>query len=58
MARVKINPVLDQISGSVGDLVFRRSARGVVVSRKPDVPTAESAEAQRAHRDRFRRAAL
>lgn len=56
MARVKLNPVLDQISGAVGDLVFRRSARGVVIARKPDASTAEPSEAQLAHRARFRRA--
>ena len=56
MARVKLNPLLDQISGAVGDLVFRRSPRGVVIARKPDAPTAEPSEAQLAHRARFRRA--
>ena len=58
MARVTLNPVLDQISGSVGDLVFRRTpSGGQSIASKPSPPAGGPSEAQLAQRDRFRRAA-
>ena len=37
MARVKLNPILEQVRGQVGDLVFKRYGEGVIISRKPDL---------------------
>jgi hypothetical protein len=42
----------------VGDLVFKRYEDEVVISRKPDYEGREWTEAQLAHRERFRQAAL
>ena len=36
MAKVRLNPILEQVRGQVGDLVFKRSGENVVISRKPD----------------------
>ena len=58
MAKVKLNPILEQIRGQVGDLVFRRYGDEVVISRKPDLSDVEPTEAQLAAQARFREAAL
>ena len=58
MAKVKLNPILEQVSGKVGDLVFRRYGDQTVISQKPDTEGREWTEAQLAHRERFRQAAL
>jgi len=58
MARVKLNPILEQVRGQVGDLVFKRYGEGVVISRKPDMEGREPTAAQAAQRERFRQAAL
>jgi len=42
----------------VGDLVFKRYGDEVLISRKPDSEGVEPTEAQLAHRERFRQAAL
>ena len=55
MAHVKMNPVIEQVSGKMGDLVFKRYGDEVVLARKPTnghEPTA----AQLAARERFRKA--
>jgi hypothetical protein len=58
MAKVKLNPILEQVRGQVGDLVFKRYEDEVVISRKPDYEGREWTEAQLAHRERFRQAAF
>jgi hypothetical protein len=58
MAKVKLNPILEQIRGQVGDLVFKRCGDEVVISRKPDLSDVEWSVAQVAHRERFRQATL
>ena len=35
MAKVKLNPILEQISGKVGDLVFRCYGDKTVITQKP-----------------------
>lgn len=55
MAKVKLNPILEQVRGAVGDLVFKRYGDEVVLARKPDVEGREASAAQTAHRERFRR---
>ena len=42
----------------MGDLVFKRYGDEVLISRKPDSEGVEPTEAQLAHRERFRQAAL
>ena len=58
MAKVRLNPVLDEIRGKVGELVFRRYADEVVVGRAPDTGDTPPTEAQAAQRERFRLAVV
>lgn len=58
MAHVKLNPILEQIRGAVGDLVFKRYEDRVVLSRKPDPSGKPATPAQAAHRERFRQATV
>ena len=56
MAKVRLNPVLEQIRGHVGELVFKRYGNEVIVSRKADLEGLAPSEAQAAHRARFQQA--
>ncbi|MBT7600415.1 MAG: hypothetical protein HN560_05020 [Anaerolineae bacterium] len=58
MEKVKLNPILEQISGQVGDLVFRRYGDETIIGQKPDMSGVEASPAQVAARARFREAAL
>ncbi|MBI1794650.1 MAG: hypothetical protein HYR70_10715 [Chloroflexi bacterium] len=58
MAKVKLNPVLEQIRGQVGDLVFKHYGDEMVVGRKPDRSGIQPTEAQLEHQERFRQAVL
>ena len=58
MAKVKTNPVVEQLRGKIGDLVFKRYGDEVVVGRKPDLTGQSPTEAQAAVREQFRQAAL
>lgn len=58
MAKVKLNPVLEQIRGAVGDLVFKRYGDDVVIGRRPDLSGREATPGQAVARERFRQAAL
>jgi hypothetical protein len=57
MTRVKVNPIIEQMSGKMGDLVFKRYGDEVVIARAPDRRAYEPSAAQLAARERFRRAA-
>jgi hypothetical protein len=58
MAKVRLNPILEQVHGKVGDLVFKRSGDEVIIARKQDFSNREPSEAQLAVQERFRQAAL
>ena len=58
MAKVRLNPILEQVRGKVGELVFKRSGDQVIISRKADLSEHEATEAQLAVRERFRQATL
>ena len=58
MAKVKLNPVVEQIRGGIGDLIFKRYEGEVIVVRKADMTDREWSEAQLAKREQFRQAAL
>ena len=57
MAKIKLNPVMEAMRGSIGDLVFRRFGEEVVVGRKPDPSVHPPTPGQQAVRERFRLAA-
>ena len=56
MAKVKLNPVLEQMRGQIGDLVFKHYSGDVVVGRKPDRSGVQPTDAQLQHQERFRQA--
>jgi len=57
MARVKLNPIVEQAHGQLGDMVFRRAHSGrMSLMRKPDMSKVAWSEAQAAHRERFKQA--
>jgi hypothetical protein len=57
MAEVKLNPVLEQVHGKIGDLVFRKYQDRTILARKPEVHQPET-EAQIKAREKFSLAAL
>ncbi|WKZ34963.1 MAG: hypothetical protein QY332_15210 [Anaerolineales bacterium] len=58
MAKVKLNPIVEQLRGQIGDLVFRRAFGKVVVGRKAAPDERDPSPAQLEVRERFRAAAL
>lgn len=58
MASVSLNPVLETLSGKIGDLVFRRFQDETVVSRSPRTTDRPPTAGQAAQRESFRRAVL
>ena len=57
MAKVVRNPVMQGISGAVGNLVFRQMPDGsTYVSAKPDFSHRKFSEGQKEHQSRFQRA--
>lgn len=58
MAHVNLNPVLEQIRGKVGDLVFRRWGDEVIIGRRADPTGKPPTPGQAAHRQQFKLAAL
>jgi hypothetical protein len=58
MAKIKLDPLFAEISGTLGDLVFKKSRNGeAIVSRRPRKSNTEPSPAQKAQRERFRLAA-
>jgi hypothetical protein len=57
MAKVKLNPVMEQMRGKIGDLVFRKYEDRVIVARNPDRDGYILSAVQTDHRERFRQAA-
>jgi hypothetical protein len=54
MAKIKLNPLFDGISGTLGDVVFKKSKNGeIIISSRPQKSNAEPSEAQKAQRQRF-----
>ena len=54
MAKIKLDPLFAEISGTMGDIVFRRSKNGeTIISSRPRKSNAKPSEAQQAQRERF-----
>jgi hypothetical protein len=55
MAKVKLNPLIVEVTGTMGGFVFRKSRRGeAIVSRRPQKSNTAPSEAQKAQRERFK----
>ena len=57
MASVRLNRAIDGIRGRIGGLVFKRYGDGTIVARMPDIEGLKVTDAQKAVREKFRRAA-
>ena len=53
MAKVCLNPIMERISGHVGDLVFRRYVDRVILARTPNQEGLHPSAAQLTHRKHF-----
>jgi hypothetical protein len=57
MAKVKLNPMLKEVRGKLGNTVFRRSHTGdISLIKLADMSNVEWSDAQKAHRQRFKEA--
>lgn len=54
--KAKLNPIFEQMSGQLGDLVFRVVRGKVIISRKPASNGSEPSESQIEHREHFKQA--
>jgi len=57
MTKMKVHPIIEQMSGKMGDLVFKKYGETVIVARAPDMSKREFSSGQLAAQERFRRAA-
>ena len=54
MAKVRFKGPIEEIRGTLYDVVFKRSANGkMIVTKRPDMSNVEWSKAQRAQRGRF-----
>ena len=54
MPKVILPPLIEEIHGTMYDMVFKRSPQGkMIVTKIPDMSNVEWSEAQQAHRARF-----
>jgi hypothetical protein len=54
MAKIELNPIVTQLRGALGDVVFKQYGTKIVVSKRPDLSAHVPTPAQRAQRERFR----
>jgi hypothetical protein len=56
MTKVRLNPLIAGIHGTMYDVVFKKSRKAkMIVAKRPDMSNVESSEAQQAQRQRFNR---
>lgn len=57
MAKVTLNPMINEIRGKVGGYVFRRASSGkLILSKAPDMSRVKWSKAQKENRQRFKKA--
>ena len=57
MTKVTLNPIIELITGKIGDMVFRRAHNGKLsLVRSPDMSRVKWSPAQKGHRQKFKRA--
>ena len=58
MTKAKLHPLFNEISGTVGGLVFKTSSKGeVIIAQRPRKAKTEFSEAQKVQQQRFKEAA-
>jgi RNA polymerase-interacting CarD/CdnL/TRCF family regulator len=59
MPKVRLNPLIEEIHGTIYDVVFKKSPKGnMIITKRPDMTKVEWSEAQQAHRERFKQATI
>ena len=59
MAKATLNPVFELFTGKIGNLIFRRAHTGKLsVIYRPDMSRVKWSSAQKAHRQRFKKAVV
>jgi hypothetical protein len=54
MPRVRLNPLVEEIHGTMFDVVFKRSPKGnTIITKRPDMSRVKWSPAQEAQRERF-----
>ena len=57
MAKVTLNPMIDDLHGKIGGYVFRRAPSGkLILSKAPDMSKVKWSKAQKENRQRFKKA--
>jgi hypothetical protein len=57
MPKVRFNPLIEEIEGTLYDVVFKKSPKGnIIITKRPDMTGVEWSEAQQTQRQRFAQA--
>ena len=57
MPKVRLNPLIEEIHGTMYDVVFKKSPKGnMIVTKRPDMSGVKWSEAQQNQRQRFQQA--
>ena len=56
MAKIKLNPIVEEVSGKFGNIVFRQTGDRTILTRRPDFSGLQPTDVQAAQRERFRQA--
>ena len=57
MPKVRLSPLVEEIHGTLYDVVFKRSPKGnMIVTKRPDMSKVKWSPAQEAQRERFKHA--
>src|SRR5215216_1706453 len=57
MPKVRFHPLIEEIHGTMYDMVFKRSPKGnMIVTRRPDMSRVKWSQAQQEQRQRFKAA--
>ena len=57
MPRVRLNPLVEEIHGTLYDVVFKKSPKGnTIITKRPDMSGVKWSKAQKQQRQRFREA--
>lgn len=57
MAKITLNPMIDDLSGKIGQFVLRRAPSGkLILSKAPDMSRVKWSKAQKENRQRFKKA--
>jgi hypothetical protein len=57
MPKVRLNPLIEEIHGTMYDMVFKLSPKGnIIIAKRPDMFKVKWSEAQQSQRKRFKEA--